>query len=602
MEDKIFREQIAEDIKVLQEKLSWDPNISKDDYAFNYWILSNIYNLDEETCSDNITEYNDKGIDCFVHFKDDKELYIIQNKYYQEDTILNHKELSDFLTRPIATLKAGEYKKSTELQKIYNQAKNDDSYKIFLHFYLSNNKKTKDLKNVISQHKSDEFIFKFFDLSKINEKYYGEPIKEPKRLETTLYVKNKATYLAIRPEQYNLPREMKEAYYVMARVNDIFNLWKQAEDEKYPLFKENIREYLGGSSGINKGIITTLKDPEEREKFFYYNNGITIICNKAKAESQKVYIFNPQIVNGCQTVNSIAEVLKNAKDRSEYNDVYVMAKIVILEKEDSKFYRDIVKYTNSQNAINYKHFGATLQPFFTLQENIKKLGFLVPVKQSDKYQFKEKYKDRKKLNELLQKAKKNIAEDFYDVKSLSNIQISLENLIQIIGAYEEDACFAYTKKRFLLKPDNTEYYQNFSTKIGDMFTTESIVKLIILYKKAESDKRSNKDKRSIPYYLLNFIGFYLKSKKINKQKFLKTITKEELKVLYRGFERLPEKYFKQYDKNNNNLGYNHMIKQKVDILIMEKKLNKHLDSLKEYNESDYNELNDIFERIKKNEG
>src|SRR5699024_6158824 len=121
-----------------------------------------------------------------------------------------------------------------------------------------------------------------------------------------LNVKNRATYLAIRPEEYKLPN-MSEAYYAMARIIDIYTLWKDAEKKDYPLFEENIREYLGGTSGINKGIIKTLKDPEDIGNFFYYNNGITIICSYAKADSKKIQIIVPQIVNGCQTVNSIVE-------------------------------------------------------------------------------------------------------------------------------------------------------------------------------------------------------------------------------------------------------------------------------------------------------
>ncbi|HCA42063.1 MAG TPA: hypothetical protein DEP28_02280, partial [Bacteroidetes bacterium] len=65
MDDKIFFEQINEDIQLLKDKLAWDTNTSKDEYTFNYWILSNIYNIDEESANNNITEYNDKGIDCF---------------------------------------------------------------------------------------------------------------------------------------------------------------------------------------------------------------------------------------------------------------------------------------------------------------------------------------------------------------------------------------------------------------------------------------------------------------------------------------------------------------------------------------------------------
>lgn len=178
MKNQIFREQIQEDLKLLKENLAWDPNISKDEYTFNYWILSNIYNLDEEECNGNITEYNDKGIDCFVHYEDDKELYIIQNKYYSEDTPLNSKELSDFLTRPLSKLKDGKYTRSKELQKIFSKIRDDNQYKIFLHFYVTNNNYNEDVISVLKNFKSENVYVELFGLDKIREKYFGKSYKE----------------------------------------------------------------------------------------------------------------------------------------------------------------------------------------------------------------------------------------------------------------------------------------------------------------------------------------------------------------------------------------------------------------------------------------
>ncbi|HEZ7986770.1 MAG TPA: hypothetical protein RWO09_07540 [Ruminococcus sp.] len=83
----LFKEQIQEDINIIKDQWGFvDSNLDNDAYAFNYWILSRIFGLDEEIIPEYITEYSDKGIDCYVHFEENKELYIIQNKYYQDDT------------------------------------------------------------------------------------------------------------------------------------------------------------------------------------------------------------------------------------------------------------------------------------------------------------------------------------------------------------------------------------------------------------------------------------------------------------------------------------------------------------------------------------
>lgn len=589
--DKIFKEQMKEDIKLLQENLSWDTNIKKDEYAFNYWILSNIYNLDKEACNENITEYNDKGIDCFVHYKEDKELYIIQNKYYDDNTNLDSKEVSDFLTRPIANLEDGNYARSPELQKIYNETKQDDAYSVYLHFYITTNNRNKDIDKIMKIAKESNRNAEIFYLNDIKDKYYGKSYKDNISLNMVFSTVNKGVQLSVRPESYNLP-DMSEAYYVMTKIIDIYDLWEKANEINYPLFEANIREYLGGTSGINKSIINTLENPQERLKFFYYNNGITIICDKAQASSLKVSISNPEIVNGCQTVNSIAEVLKN-NDKKEFENVYVMTKILVLKDSQKEFSKDIVRYTNSQNSINEKVFGATKEPFFKMQEQLEERGLLLSVKQSDKYQFQIKYKEKKKKGILFELANKNSKDDFFNFDTMAKVQIKLEDLIQLIGAFKESAHFAYTKKSFLLRP-SSKYYKDFSIEIGNFFTIESMIKLILLYKKAEFDKKNSDDKKSpSPYYLLNFLGFYIDKQGIDKQAFLKKISIDDLIIIYKMFKGFSSEYYEKY-KNKHNLEYNQMIKHQVDKEIMNDVIIEQLKAVKSFNDDLYSKITNIF--------
>ena len=49
MNDEKFKEQIQQDIKLLQEEYGKNnPLLASDDYAFNYWALTKLYNVDEE--------------------------------------------------------------------------------------------------------------------------------------------------------------------------------------------------------------------------------------------------------------------------------------------------------------------------------------------------------------------------------------------------------------------------------------------------------------------------------------------------------------------------------------------------------------------------
>lgn len=68
-----FRKQITEDIKDYQEAFPNIANIEKDEWAFNFWILDKLFSVDENLIEENIVDYDDKGIDCFVWHEDLKD-------------------------------------------------------------------------------------------------------------------------------------------------------------------------------------------------------------------------------------------------------------------------------------------------------------------------------------------------------------------------------------------------------------------------------------------------------------------------------------------------------------------------------------------------
>jgi len=78
------------------------------------------------------------------------------------------------------------------------------------------------------------------------------------------------------------------------------------------VFNENIRTYKPKHS-INKGIIESAL-AEANYEFFYLNNGITILCEKADYQpnirNPRVLLRNVQIINGGQTSNSLFEAYK----------------------------------------------------------------------------------------------------------------------------------------------------------------------------------------------------------------------------------------------------------------------------------------------------
>lgn len=587
-----FVKQLMEDLELIQQEWGYiDSNLEKDEYAFNYWILSRLYNVDEQVIPSYITEYNDKNIDCFVHFEESKELYIIQNKYYSEDVNLLREKASDFLVTPLTVLNQDNYKRSLELQKIFNKAKKDDNYKIWLHMYVTNDK-IKNCTDIVNMFKNFSYFNKevkafvgaeLFDINKIKELYFGKRYKEDMNFSFTLNTKNRATSLNILPEQYDLPGMIK-SHYIMTPVLELYEMYISAEKKEYPLFEDNIREYLG-NKGINNGIIKTLKSKEDRNKFFYFNNGITIICESTGKKNTigkySIELNKPQIVNGCQTMNSIYEVLSAYPEQDlekEFKNTYVISKILVFNKdnENTRLYRDIVKYTNSQNAINDKAFASSNDYFFNLQSEFLKRGFLLSVKPSDKYKFKNDYLNKYKLAEL-----KRSNARFYKVYELPNdkwsdFEIPLEKLLQVFLAFKVDGYFAFTKKNSVLKR-NTKIFEEYSLRISEYLSIDNMIMLFLLYKKAESDKKNSPDKKTpIPYYVIDYLSYMCDNNDFDSiNNIFKNIlwSKEKLEKVYKFTKKLAHSYRKEYYEKYK-VEYNEMIKKEIDKSIVKKEKEK----------------------------
>lgn len=179
-----FLQQIKEDIVDYQEKYPHIENLKKDEWAFNFWVLDKLYSEEEDLIEEKIVDYNDKGIDCYIWHEDLQDLYIIQNKFYAEETQLSSTYVKEFLHRPISFLESGSYSRCNELQRIYNQNKNNADFKIHLCIYVTNNIcKTESILEIIRKFNTQEDSVcdaKIFSLDDIESLYFKEPLTNKK--------------------------------------------------------------------------------------------------------------------------------------------------------------------------------------------------------------------------------------------------------------------------------------------------------------------------------------------------------------------------------------------------------------------------------------
>ena len=145
------------------------------------------------------------------------------------------------------------------------------------------------------------------------------------------------------------------------------------------LFDQNIRRYLGWSNRVNSGMIQTLEDDDDRQNFYFYNNGITIICHKfsynaLQAKDWSVKVNDMQIINGGQTCQSIAHAIE-AHPHADYSQSFVLARIYELEEDDKSLVYRITSATNSQSPIELRDLRSNDVEQRRLKTDLDLLGY-----------------------------------------------------------------------------------------------------------------------------------------------------------------------------------------------------------------------------------
>jgi AIPR protein len=174
-----------------------------------------------------------------------------------------------------------------------------------------------------------------------------------------------------------------ESWGFPVNVRHIAQMYDQAGIR---LFARNVRGFLG-TSKINKDLEKTLDT--EPEFFWYYNNGITIICDSAerlsRAGRNMIRIVNPQVINGQQTTR----ILHQHAARNSKATVLVRVISVPRESEEdaSRFENlvsKIVAATNWQNAIRASDLMANDRTQIEIERNLRKFEYYYVRKRESK--------------------------------------------------------------------------------------------------------------------------------------------------------------------------------------------------------------------------
>ncbi len=159
-----------------------------------------------------------------------------------------------------------------------------------------------------------------------------------------------------------------KGYVLLSPVREYYNFITKDSRLIETYFEFNVRDYQSSAS-VNQAIAETLKSDDDSD-FWWLNNGVTIIAEKAQSQDNKITIKNPLIVNGLQTSHEIFRYFQSGGTDSRNRCVQVR----VLEVTDERLRDKIIKATNSQTVIKPASLRATEPLQFKIEQFLSQNG------------------------------------------------------------------------------------------------------------------------------------------------------------------------------------------------------------------------------------
>lgn len=334
------------------------------------------------------TSDDDWGVDAVYIDEDEKKISLFNFKYREKynpnkkqsinEAIISTKYVNAIINEDLSNLR-GKTKKLAE--KIIERLNSNEVWKFTL--YIVSN----DTLEIPENDKDIEQLKKLYDLEVIN-----------------IGLSQISQIMSIRPEPLNATFVIdgdaimsfsehaissKKSYIARLRISEVVRITCDDKNHRenyniedltllssskldYGVLFDNVRGFVIKSK-YNSNIVSTLRN--EPNKFFMYNNGITIVAKQIDSQpinankKVKVHIGDFQILNGGQTLRTIHS-FNNESDAniSEYlSKGEILVRIFSASNDDGTINK-IAEYTNSQNTIS----SVDLKSLSDLQIDIEK--------------------------------------------------------------------------------------------------------------------------------------------------------------------------------------------------------------------------------------
>ncbi len=356
--------QIREEISAISKEENLDES-----KAFIIWILEQYYNLPREEAINGMTDSRaDKRIDAFIEREDG--VIIIQCKLFEaESKEVGEKEISIF-KGCVDWLKQPDEIQKLNLPKLFDAAvtfveKWNEGANVELHYFALgkfSNGANGERRVFNNSEYRDRMQMHFHDVDDTLNLYQAN-------LQSVNPLASEKLIFKLPKGQFFIRREGSfPALVVSMKGRLLASLYTAFGDR---IFERNIRFFRGVRKGsINSEIIDTILDERERNKFWYFNNGISFVCSDFSFDDEKnpteVTVVGPQIINGCQTTVCLKEAENSFEVQQDIpQEIDVLARFIKAPIADVEL---ITLYTNSQNPVS----SAQLKSNDPIQKRLKR--------------------------------------------------------------------------------------------------------------------------------------------------------------------------------------------------------------------------------------
>lgn len=414
-----FSKNIRDSIK---ENAECAKNEVEKGHNFLHWVLTRVYEATEDDAADAIVDgANDLGIDAYlpVDFSDNK-IRLFQSKY---GTSHSMEAIAKFKEDVKRLLQSDVTKMRPELAHLVTKIR-DKNLKVEC-CYVTDQE---------VEYENEEY-FEIIDIEEIIQRLWSR-IKKPAagkkstiKLEKMLGHEN--TILGI--------LKLRELTEFISKNRDY-------------VFESNIRQWMQFKTTVNKGIRETLQNAPD--KFFYYNNGITIVVsNFEEIGNNSILLHAPQIVNGAQTSNSIVDRAK----RTHNLDGSIT--VTIIRADDEEDQNNITKYRNSQNSVRGKDLVSLMDFHKSIKSQLQNSGYFYEIQAGS---FDSKTKSQQ--SEL----KGDVIYNKYLPDNHKKVIVAKDAIQALVAGIEQRPTESYSSPAQFL-PRGSKYDDVFNEKLEDEY-------------------------------------------------------------------------------------------------------------------------------------